>query len=46
MIIKKIGLDEFKQIVDAYNFEILKSISQGTFPTNEEIINNLKNNQK
>lgn len=46
MIIKKIGLEQFKQIVDEYNLKILNSIAQGTFQNNEEIVSHLKNIQK
>lgn len=45
-IIRKIGLDEFKKIVDGYNMEILNSIAQGTLQNNEEIVNNLNQIQK
>ena len=46
MIISKIGLANFKNIVSEYNLGILNSISQGQFPTNENVINSLKNIQK
>ena len=45
-IIRKIGLDKFKDIVDEFNLIILNSISNGTFKNNEEIVNNLTSGQK
>ena len=46
MVIKKIGLESFKRIVDEYNLEILNSIAQGTFQNNEEIVTGLVGTQK
>ena len=45
-IIKKIGLDNFKLIVEEFNARIVMSISDGTFKNNEEVITSLNNNQK
>lgn len=45
-ILKKIGLNEFKKIVDEFNFNILRNIANGTFQNNEIIVNGLSGNQK
>lgn len=45
-IVSKIGLDQFKNIVTSFNMTILDSITNGTFKNNDQIISELKSNQK
>ena len=45
-VIRKIGLEHFKVIVDEFNLKILNSISDGSFKNNEEIVTSLASNKK
>ena len=45
-VIRKIGLESFKQIVDEFNMTILNNISNGKLKTNEEIVISLTSSQK
>ena len=41
-IINSIGLEEYTKIVNQFNSTVLSKISEGNYPTNEELINNEK----
>lgn len=45
-VIRKIGLEQFRVIVNEFNMNILNSIAAGTFQNNEDLVESLKSNQK
>lgn len=45
-IIKKIGLEQFRLLVEEFNFNIVNSIVKGTLKTNDEIVKELESSQK